>query len=189
MSYNNILKLAQKFSVKIANEEKQSAKEYFEIFKSELRAVLNEMEGDLLTLRVKSADRSILKELSSLHQNILSKFKNLDNDQPRESMENVLLYLFSKNVKPGLIILNTTIQKFLQENEIDFAPHSSFSQAKIESINKLFKLARVTENILSQNTKSNDFNTEQLKSEKEEYSPSAGAVDVTKVGKKLFNIF
>lgn len=183
MSYNNILKLAQKFSIKLAhNEENQ-----FENFKSELGSILNEMGGDLLTLKIKGADRSLLKELSSLQQNVLSKLKNLDNDQPVESMENVLLYLFSKNVKPSLINLNTNIQKFLQENEIDFSPHASFSQAKIESINNLLELARATENILPQNTKSNDFNTEQLKSEKEEYSPSAGAVDVTKVGKKLFS--
>lgn len=182
MSYYNILKLAQKFSIKLAhNEENQ-----FENFKSELRSILNEMGGDLLTLKIKGADISILKELSALQQNVLSKFKNLDNDQPVESMENVLLYLFSKNVKPSLINLNSVIQKFLQENEVDFTPHSSFSQAKVESINNLFKLARITQNILSQNTKSNNFSPEQLKSEKEEYSPSAGAVDVTKVGKKLF---
>lgn len=185
MSYYNVLKLAQKFSVKLADAANQpniQIQEHFEKFKHELRSILNEMDGDSMTLRIKGADRSILKELGTLQQNLREKFKMLDDSRPAASMENILLYLFSKNVKTSLLNLHIAIQKFLKEHEIDFAPHAAFSQARVESITNLLKLAHITRNALQQ--QSTVVAPTPLKSEKEVYNPSAGAQDGTKVEKK-----
>jgi hypothetical protein len=185
MSYNNILKLAQKFSIKIAeeaNNSKLEIQEYFNKFKSELRSVLNEMDGDLLTLRIKGADKNLLKSFKDLHQILRDKFKSLNDSQPLESIDMVLVYLFSKAVKTLLINLHAEIQKFLKSKEIDFTPHSGFSQVRVNSINNLLRLAYTTKNTLSQ--KSKLVETIPLKFEKEIYAPSTDAANVTKVEKK-----
>lgn len=181
MSYYNVLKLAQKFSVKLAdaaNKPNDQMQEHFEKFKRELRSILNEMDGDLMTLRIKGADRNILKDMGMLQQYLREKYKMLDDSRPIESMENILLYLFSKSVKLLLVNLHTAIQKFLKENEVDFEPQAALSQARVESITNLLRLAHMTRIILSQQSSTA---SEPLKSEKEVYNPLVGAQNSTKV--------
>lgn len=161
MSYQKVLSLANKFAEDIQNES----------FTRRFRSLLNEMEGDYMTLRIKGLDRPALHELGKLYHNLFEIFKfNHDNS----ALPAIFTRFVSQQMK-SIHKLNTTIQDFLQANQVDFLPGAGLKQSEVHSIKAIFDLAKIT------------LPTEiglppkQLQNEKETYKPFANPNDSTKV--------
>lgn len=190
MSHKKILKLAIKFAQKIItsdynNQEKEQFFEFFESFKKNFRALLNEMEGDYATIRIKGIDKNILKEFGNFYYNLLDLFKMFDDQHPKESIQRLISYVFTKSNKEFINLLNYKIQEFLKENEIDFLAGTKFSQVKINSFKNLVTLVTSAHKFLNNPTfVTTNLNDEKLKSETNDYTPLAGSHDTTKIERK-----
>lgn len=188
MSHKKVIELAIKFAEKTVmlghkqvNTDKNNQ---LDDFIKQFKALLNEMEGDHMTIKIKRIDYSIQKEFNKLHHNLLELFKRIDNDNPEDGVQRIISFVFLKSTRTIINSLNLTIQKFLKENEIEFIPSKNFSQPRFESLKNLIKITTNAHNFLnSQKTISPD--SEQLKNEKEQYVPISGGNDTTKVDKKL----
>lgn len=186
MSHKKVINLAIKFAQKTIafdrTQEKIIQQEkfytFFEQFKKHFRTILNEMDGDYMTLRVKGINRTILKEFSHLYHELLELFKKFDDQHPKESTQHIVNYVFSKSNRNTINFLDTSIQQFLKRNEIDFIPTSGLSQARVDSLKDLITLVTSTHNSL--NTISPIINQDKLINEKEEYqTPTSGRSDIT----------
>jgi hypothetical protein len=168
---NGINRLAAKFAEKLASH-------FAEEFPSRFRALLNEMEGDYMTLRVIGFHRASLVSFGELYQSLLSIRKQFDRSNPMLSMSRLVNYGESNNVKHLLNKLIPEITKHLKASAIDFSPHQNFSQPRIESFGKLFDLVRDSKEFLVSHSENDGFY--KLKSENDEYNPNgAGENDST----------
>lgn len=144
MSHRKVLELAKKFAEKNLNEQYQQQRERLEEFgydfTDKLRAILNEMAGDLVTLREKGYDKTSFKQLANLYQNIIELRKNFDYYRPYVSVERIAEFIFSNDMLKIIKHLDYTIQKHLKENEVDFGTSKVLRQAKVESLGKLTRL-------------------------------------------------
>jgi hypothetical protein len=159
MSYQKVLSLANKFAQDIQDES----------FSHRYRALLNEMEGDYMALRIKGLDRSNLHELGKLYHNLFEIFKSSPNSS---AMIATLSRFVSQNAE-SISKLNSIIQQFLKDSQIEFISGPGLKQAEVHSIKKLFNLSKTTlPSMMVQPS-------EQLLNIKEEYKPFAGPGDKT----------
>ena len=184
MSHKKILELAKKFASTYNSDELKKEKiiTFFERFKQHFRILLNEMEGDYMTIKVKGIDKNILKNFHNLYQNLLEFLKKFDDKLP---IENIITYIFAKPNRLLINTLNDNIQNFLKENEINFLPNNRFSQAKVNSLTNLLKLIISAHRFLNDNQQITvDTHHEKLQNEKEDYTPIGGSIDTTKIEKR-----
>jgi|SRR6185436_983535 len=187
MSHKKIVELAHKFAKKTVmfnHEQIMKAEKlnmYFEQFKRDFRALLNEMSGEYMSIRIKGIDSYILKEFSTLYHNLLDYFKRFDDQYPYESLQRIVNYVFSKSFRSTITSLNNNIQQFLKENEVDFIPRKGFTQARVESLTKLIALINSAHNFLLTSTPTETSIEDRLQNEKEDYiPPTASSSDKTK---------
>jgi len=166
MKYEEILTLANKFA------EKQENTMLVDEFLRKFRAILNEMEGDYMTLRIKGFPKIDLVELGGIYHNLLEIFKRYDKNFSKETIDRFEYYI--QNNRVFINKLENKIQKFLKNNKVKFDPNKSFSQARVHSLKLVIELFNDAKNFLS--SKRN----ESLLNEKEEYMPFAGPDNVTK---------
>lgn len=147
MSYQKLIALAEEFAQKTMmpreDEEvilrREKERHFFEKFQNQFRALLNEMEGDYISLKVKELDRPILQEFGKLFRNLLEIYKKFNNLYPFGCVRRLINYVQDNH---SLIIkLNNAIQKFLKENQIDFGNSSKLQQVRVDSLLLLNKLA------------------------------------------------
>lgn len=130
MSYQKVLSLANKFAQDDHND----------LFVRKYKALLSEMEGDYMTLRIKGLDRPILHEFGKLYHNLFEIFKSA----PDTSVIMSILSRFLSQHTSMIHKLDETIQDFLKQNQVDFIPGASLKQAEIHSLKKLFGLTKTT---------------------------------------------
>ena len=85
MSFNKILELADKFAAvdEPANQQQKIELFYQGFHTRKFRTIgLNEMEGDIFTLKEKRIDRNVLQEFAILWKSLLEIYKNIDEDSP-----------------------------------------------------------------------------------------------------------
>lgn len=188
MSHRKILKLAVKFAQKIIITSDYNLqaedKKIVEDFKQQFRALLNEMEGDYVSLKIKGINKNILKKFSHLYYNLLDLFKIINDQYPKESMRRLVNYVLAKDTKSFINELNYEIQGFLKEDEVDFDVGTGFSQVQINSLKKLVNLILLYHKILTQPFPTVNLHSEKLKNETTDYVPFAGPIDTTKIEKK-----
>ena len=137
MSYKKVLELADKF----AETKDGNHKVFAEHFRGQFRALLNEMEGDYMTLRIKGFDRAFLKEYGRLYQNLLDLLKRFNHAEPLDSMRLIVSYVNTKATKTLINHLEHAIRNFLLNNRVAFTPGHGFSRARVNSLSLLLKLA------------------------------------------------
>lgn len=155
MSYQKVLKLAQQFNEKIRNEQfsqqRQKMEQFSNDFMSKLYSVINEMDGDVATLKEKEFDQNSIKKLHILLQKILGFYKNFDEKKPYVWAEKLIQYIISPDIFPIIQSLNINIQKHLKENQIQFLPSNKLSQARVDSIKNLLNLLFHTKDYMKKN--------------------------------------
>lgn len=138
------MQLAHKFAEKSLNEQYQQQRKMLETFAydfaGKMRAILNEMQGDLSTLKYKDYSRDQRRKLGLFYYSLLEKTKDLDPNTPYESANKIIQYVLDKNNLSMISDLNKDIQQYLKENEIDLGPAKSFKQVRVNSLANLVKL-------------------------------------------------
>jgi len=155
MSHRKVLELAKKFAEKSLNEQHQQQREKLEEFSynftDKMRAILNEMAGDLLTLKEKGYDRTQWKQLGNLYQRLIDARKDFDHNKPYVSSERIINFIFSKEIFNIIQALHSSIQKHLKENEVDFGASKTLGQARVDSLQKLIKLMHSAKDYIKMN--------------------------------------
>lgn len=177
MSYSKVITLGDKFADKKEIKDQENSHRFYEEFRRQFRALLNEMEGDYMTLRIKSFNRASLQELGRLYHNLLEMFKRLEPSEPSLTASRLVHYVTSHPIQAIINKLESEIHPFLKSNEVEFEPGTSFRQVSVDSLKKLQHLASSAHRHLETYTKVPES---KLLSEKEIYNPSAGFTDKTR---------
>lgn len=141
MSYKKVQQLAEKF-IKTA-----AAVEYYAFpektdrsvsnFLRNIRIALNELEGDLMTLKYREFNRAQWKELGLFWRNCVEIYKGFNENKPEEGVKEFVDLLLEK--KDWLAKIMPAIQKHLKATEVDFVPGPSLVQARADGLKELIK--------------------------------------------------
>jgi len=186
MSYKKILELANKFAQKTSALDQAQERlfqqgkiqEFFEQFKRHLRSYINEMDGDHMSLRIMGYPRPKLKEFSILHQGLIEKANKLNDQQPLESIQETVDFIFAKSTRILINSLEESIQYFLKHNQVDYAPGTGFTHVRVESLRNVIALVTQAQEFL--NSQSTDTSITGL-NQKEIYNPAYNQQGGTKV--------
>lgn len=190
MSYKKVLELADKFAQKTilhAHDPQKliqqgKVQEFFEQFKRHLRAIINEMDGDIMSLRIMGYPRPTLKELGTVYQGLLEKSNRLNDQQPLESVQEAVSFIFAKSTKTLMNALEESIQHFLKGNQVDFASGGELTHVRVESLKKAIALATHAQGVLNSLAATTTKNVDSTS--KEVYNPAYNQQGGTKVDKK-----
>lgn len=162
MSIQKILEMAETF-VALAdednktphNEEYQEQRnrlsQFYDHFQKQLRIIVNEMDGDLFTLRHRGFDPKMFKLFSTVYQNVLDLFKSIQEDKPYRAAEKVISYVTNRPTRIVLENLNFLAKHHVQATNVDFAPNKTLQHPQIRSIDALNKLALELKEYMAQN--------------------------------------
>jgi len=145
MTFKKVYELSEKFLSKTAefdrNEKIKAEEERLSTFKEQIednfRSLLQEMEGDLLTLREKNYPREEWKEFVKIFQNLVKLRKEVFEHHPYEAARLIINTITDRAFNARLNTLEMSIQHFLKENQIQFDSIDELSQSAVHSLQKL----------------------------------------------------
>jgi AraC-like DNA-binding protein len=147
MSFKKVYEIAEKYAAKTIiadNEEKfQSQKEklaeFFHLTDRKLSAILNEMQGDLLTLKYKGFPKNEWKELFKIHQEVVNLRNTLDSFKIYESAQKIIDTISERSFRARLNTLEVIIQHFLKSKEVHPKNYTGdqLQQSKVNSLKNL----------------------------------------------------
>lgn len=142
MSYKKVQQLANKFTKTAAAAEYYTAPaktdHFVGNFLRNVRFALNELEGDLMTLKYRDFNRKQWKELGDFWRNCIEIYKAFNESKPEEGIREFADLLLEK--KEWLTQIIPAIHKQLKETEVDFIPHPNLSQARADGLKELIKV-------------------------------------------------
>lgn len=113
--------------------------DFFYDFYQGLRKALSEVEGDLLALKEKSLEPSVLKMLGRVFRQIADLTKEASPENPYMAVNKLSDWLNNKNNKVIVDNLNFIIQKFLEENKVSFSPNKGLTNLSVNGLKNLVK--------------------------------------------------
>lgn len=141
MSYKKVQQLADKFiKTAVASEYysyPQKTDHFVNNFLRNVRVALNELEGDLMTLKHREFNRAQWKELGLFWRNCIEIYKAFNENKPEEGIKEFTDLLLEK--KDWLTKIMPAIQKHLKETEVDFIPSPGLVQARADGLKELIK--------------------------------------------------
>lgn len=185
MSSNSVQKLANKFiETHFDTSKLQKQKEIFENFYydnlSQLKAILNEMSGDIWLLKEKELPVDLRHLLSKIFQQLLDLYKEIDPNDPYPGTLKLINWTNSKSNKSVLENLDFLIQKHLEKHAIDFHRKDNLKQAYVSSITHLLKLIPQLHQFILDNPSLEDIRQFELSQLIEDPEPVSGPEDSTK---------
>jgi hypothetical protein len=152
MSHLKIQQLANKFFQKLEktadfNSQREQDEKFQQDFQKQFRSLLNEMEGDLVSLKHKDLDRSVWKQFALLWKNLLEIYKN-------NNMQALVDYVNELSAKSVIENLQAAVQQHLQDTAIDFGG-KLLSQLRVESLRNLINLSQMGQEFFRQSPEDN----------------------------------
>lgn len=150
MTFKRVYALAEKLTAKTAefnrnelfNLEREKLNDFRNEMDTQFTRILNEMEGDLLSLRIKGFQKDHWKEFSKIYQHLIQLKKGLADYKPYHGAQQIISVIKDRHFKAYISTLNVIIQHFLQNNTVDLGPTSdSIKQTSVNSLNKLMPFA------------------------------------------------
>lgn len=146
MSYKKVQQLAAKFANNALFEEEQPtdgrADPYANDFIRNIRIALNELEGDLMTLRYRDPspafNRTQFKELGNFWGACVEIYKSLDEYNLEKGVKEFVSLLQDK--KDWLAKIIPAIKQHMKNTEVDFIPGPGLSQARADGLKELIKV-------------------------------------------------
>lgn len=139
MSYKKVQQLAARF-VKTSGapiEYYTFPQNPISVFLKNVRVALNELEGDLMTLKYREFNRAQWKELGLFWRNCIEIYKGFNELKPEEGVKEFADLLLEK--KDWLAKIMPAIQKHLKATEVDFVPGPHLTQARADGLKELIK--------------------------------------------------
>lgn len=173
MTFNKVNQLAEKLQLKTAqynrNELYQAERNRLDFFFSQLSsqftAILNEMEGDLLTLKHKGFAKGEFKDdfrnFLKLFYQLIKLGKSLNEYKPYEAAQKIVDITNSRAGKAYINDLNLTTQDFLANHEVDWGQplNDKVRQATLDSLNKLLAFGQQLHNYMADHPLISDIAT------------------------------
>jgi len=150
MSFHKLFELSQKLRVKTAefNQEKELNDQLLKLsvvrdeVNKDFTRILNQMEGDLLTLKIKGFSKLELKEFVKIFYELVSLRKRIASFAVYDGIQQIVDLINSKEFQAQISTLNLSIQHFLEENQIYLdAPNKLLQQASVKSLSQLSSFA------------------------------------------------
>jgi hypothetical protein len=142
MSHKKVQQLAIKFAEGSLNEQYQAQRakleQFSETFLRKLRAALNELEGDLSTLKHREFDKTQWKELGLFWRTCIELYKKIDEKNPYAGVQSFIDLIKSKS--DWLVKIIPSIRKHLKATEVDFGPSKVLRQARADGLKELILL-------------------------------------------------
>lgn len=149
MSYEKVIKLAAQFMKKMGEGDRdqqfqvqrERLEEFYSKIRGKLRALTNEMDGDLFTLKHKGLDKGSFALFARIRDDIRTLANKIDSKKPYPGVQAFINYVTSEETEGMIEDLNFLIQLHLKRNEVDFAPSKSLKQAEVNSLNQISWIA------------------------------------------------
>lgn len=161
MTFNKLYKFSQQLEPKttefnrheLFQQERERLSQFLEQIKVRFTRILNEMEGDLLTLKIKEFPEDDWKEFAKLYKHLIQINKSLIDYKPYQAAQKIIDLVSSRDMKAKINTLDHIIQHFLHNNTVDFGGNSNsqLKQASVHSLEKLQYLARWLHEYMIQN--------------------------------------
>lgn len=186
MSTKLIQKLANKFlETHFEPDKLEKQKETFEDFYYEnlgvLKAILNEMSGDLLILKEKELSLDLRQLLGKIYQQIIDLYKDIDPRDPYPGTNHLINWASSKTNKSILENLDFLIKKHLEKSEISFEGKDKLKQPQANSIARFLDLIPQLKQFILNNPSLEDVRQSKLSKLVEDSGPPSGPDDPTSV--------
>src|SRR5574339_527552 len=143
MSYKKVQELARKVTESALDKQYQEQRimleKFNDNFQRKFRANLNEMEGDLFTLKERGFDRNSWKELGLFWRHLIELYKQYNENKPYESVQKLIDFL--TNQKTFLVRIIPAIRTHLKNTEVDFKPSKMLQQARADGLKNIILLA------------------------------------------------
>lgn len=140
MTHKRVIELANKFANQ-HNKEWQDQRERLEAFYYDtskfFKALISEMNGDLLTLKFKDIHPDVLKTFGDVTHKILSLYLEIDPDHPYVGLENLINWAESKQTKVLLENLEFLIKEYLFKERDEFEQGPYMKHPQVQSIKRL----------------------------------------------------
>lgn len=154
MSYKRVQQLADRFIKTAAETEYYSDPEKTDHFGSDflrkVRVALNELEGDLMTLKYRDFNRNQWKELGNFWRSCIDIYKAFNENKPEEGVKEFADLLLEK--KNWLTKIMPAIHQHLKNTEVDFIPGPGLSQARADGLKELIKVVNEGAQYVKKNT-------------------------------------
>lgn len=190
MSYKKVQQLANKFiKTAVAAEFEDytvtpaKTDHFVSEFLRNVRIALNELEGDLMTLKYrdpsKDFNRSHWKELGNFWGACINIYKGFNENKPEEGVKEFADLLLDK--KNWLTKIMPAIQQHLKNTEVNFIPSPGLVQARADGLKELIRVVNEGVQYVKKNTSSPQSKTWRPPSQK---SPSSTFVGTPSQNRK-----
>lgn len=156
MSIQKVLEMAEKF-VTLAEEQggttiktphdgeyqaqRNRLSDFYDQFSRQLRIIINEMGGDLFTLKTREFDHKMFKMFGNVYQNLIDISKEVKENKPYIAAEKLVHYVLERPNSIVLENLEFLAKHHTESTNVDFAPNKALRHPEIRSIDALKKLA------------------------------------------------
>lgn len=139
------IKLLQKCAEFEHDTQKHKIEAFSNAFNQAFRAILNEMEGDVASLKYTGFNSILLKEFKEFYYNLIKLYK-------KNSIEKALdLVSFIKDHKPWINNISKLIKAHLESSVSNFISGQNIKLPQVDSLNKVLKLSDGIENFIRNN--------------------------------------
>lgn len=185
MSYKKVQQLANKFiKTAVAAEFEDytvtpaKTDHFVSGFLRSIRIALNELEGDLMTLKYRDSskyfNRNQWKELGNFWGACINIYKGFNENKPEEGVKEFADLLLEK--KDWLTKIMPAIQQHLKSTEVDFVPSPGLVQARADGLKELIRVVNEGVQYVKKNTSSPQSKTWKTQ------SPATGPTSSTFIG-------
>lgn len=154
MSIQKVLEMAEKF-VTIAEEgtvmhspgdeayksQRGRLSQFYDHFTTQLRRIINEMSGDLFTLKNREFDAKTFKMFAKAYNDLISISKEIKEDKPYIAAEKLVHHVLNGHNSNLLNNLDFLAKQHIKDTNIDFKPSQFLKHPDIHSIDNLKALA------------------------------------------------
>lgn len=152
MTHKKVIELANKFANQ-HNKEWQDQRERLESFYYDtskfFRTLINEMDGDLLTLKQKNIHPDVIKMFSDITHKLISLYLDIDPEHPYKGIDNLINWTESKETKVLLENLEFLIKEYLFRGKIDFEQTPHMKHPQVQSIKRLLAVIPKLRNFMN----------------------------------------
>ena len=110
---------------------------FFWAFTQKLHSIVNEIEGDILTLKLQGFNKHMLQLIMKIHEAIGTILRELNEDNALILADKLIKYVSNNAVLDNLSFL---IDKHLEGKKVDFIPHQMLGVAQVNGLKKLKEL-------------------------------------------------
>jgi hypothetical protein len=131
--------------------QREKLEQFYHDLHMKFRVMLNEMEGDLRTLKEKDFPKNLLKSFFQVWYDLIDISKQLDVKDPYVAADKLVQYVKQRPHRSIIDNLDFLIQHHMQKNEIDTQTGSMLQQVQVKSLKLLKELASRLEQYMTEN--------------------------------------